>query len=471
MGSNINNPGNQFDLIIVGGGSAAFAAAIKANDLKLNTLLANDSLPLGGTCVNVGCVPSKFLIRAAEHIYYTSHSPFEGITPRGADIDFKKIIQQKKQLVEDMQKRKYVDLLEGLQFVTVLDGTAEFNDKQTLIINNQEYKGLKIIIATGSTTAIPSIEGLNEVQYLTNDTLFDLEELPQSLIIIGGGYIGLEIAQAYSRFGTKVTIVEMEDRILSTETKDITDELTETLTGEGIEIITNASIKRVSQKNQNMKVEMENKTIEATHLVIATGRKANTEKLSLDKAGIDTVKKGYIKVNEQFETNVSGVYAIGDVNTFPQFVYTAANEGTIAISNAFEGKENRINFEALPWVVFTNPQVAGVGMDEKAAEENSIGYEITVLPLSEVPRSIVSLNTRGFIKLIKNPETDLLLGARIVAPEGSELAMEISLAIRHKITIKEIVEALHPYLTLSEGIKLAAMSFTTDVKKMSCCAS
>ncbi len=213
------------------------------------------------------------------------------------------------------------------------------------------------------------------------------------------------------------------------------------------------------------------KQMEASHILIATGRKANTEKLRLDNAGIETVKKGYIKVNNQLQTNVSNIYAIGDVNTFPQFVYTAASEGSIAVTNAFQGVENKINFDALPWVVFTDPQVAGVGIDEKTAEEKGIPYEITVLQLSEVPRSIVSLNTRGFIKLIKNPETDLLLGARIIAPEGSELTMEISLAITYKITIKELVDAFHPYLTLSEGIKLAAMSFTTDVKKMSCCAS
>ena len=461
----------QYDLIIIGGGSAAFSAAIRANEMKLNTLLINSGLPLGGTCVNVGCVPSKFLIRAAENIYNASHSNFKGISAKGTDIDFKKIIQQKKNLVTEMQQKKYLDLLENLKYIKVVEDFASFKDKNIITVNDSEVKGIKIIIATGSTTDIPPIEGLNNVPYLTNDTLFDLEEQPKSMVIIGGGYIGLEIAQAYNRFGTRVTIVEMADRILSTETKDITDELTKQFISEGIEIITNASVKKVEQANGNIRVQLENKALEASHLVIATGRKANTEKLNLEKAGIETTRNGFIRVNEKLETNVSNVYAIGDVNTFPQFVYTAAYEGGIAIANAFQGAGQKVDYSSLPWVVFTEPQIAGVGMDEQEAEKNNIPFETTVLPLTEVPRSIAALDTRGFIKLIKNPVNDLLLGARIVAPEGSELTMEISLAIKYKITMKELISTMHPYLTLSEGIKLAAMSFTTDLKKMSCCAS
>ena len=464
----------QFNLIIIGGGSAAFSAAIKANELKMNTLLINDGLPLGGTCVNVGCVPSKFLIRAAEHAYKASHSPFEGISPNGAEINFQKIIQQKKQLVADLQQEKYVNLLSDLEFVNVVEGYAKFKNKNTILAGEEEFKGDKIIIATGSTTAIPSIDGIDDVPYLINDTLFDLEEQPESIIIIGGGYIGVEIAQAYHRLGTDVVLLEMKDRILSTETKDITDELTNYLTAEGIEILTGASINRVQQNGEKIAVDYEKEgkqhVLEAGHLVLATGRKANTEKIELDSAGVET-SRSFVKVNDKLETTTSGIYAIGDVNTFPQFVYTAAYEGDIAISNAFQDSNRSVDYSSLPWVVFTDPQVAGVGMDEKEAEEKNIPYETTVLPLTEVPRSKAALDTRGFIKLIRNPETDLLLGARIVASEGSELTMEAALAIRHSIKVKEIVSALHPYLTLAEGVKLAAMSFTTDIKKMSCCAS
>ncbi|CAN5298473.1 hypothetical protein BH23BAC1_BH23BAC1_43850 [soil metagenome] len=380
-------------------------------------------------------------------------------------------MQQKKKLVAEMQQKKYLDLINDLEFVTIIEGFASFIDKNSILVNDKEYKEIKIIIATGSSTLIPAIEGLEKVQYFTNDTLFDLEELPESLIIIGGGYIGLEIAQAYSRFGSKVSIIEMADHILSTETKDISDEITHYLNKEGIKIYTGNSVKQVKQVNNLVHVEMDNQNLVATHLVLATGRKANTENLNLENADIVLNSKGFIKVNEKLETNVPNIYAIGDVNIFPPFVYAAAYEGGIAVANAFEGSEKTVEYSSMPWVIFTDPQVVGVGIDEQAAQEENIPFETTSMPLSEVPRSVAAFDTRGFINLIRNPETDLLLGARIIAPEGSELAMEISLAIKYKVPVKDIIATLHPYLTLSEGIKLAAMSFTTDLKKMSCCAS
>lgn len=460
----------QFDLIIIGGGSAAFSAAIRANEMRLKTLLVNAGLPLGGTCVNVGCIPSKFLIRAAESVYRASHSAFDGIEPKGANVDFKKIIQQKNRLVAEMQRKKYLDLLKDLEFVHVLEGFAEFEDSNTIRVQAEQYRAIKIIIATGSTTAIPAIQGLNDVPYFTNSSFFDLEEQAESVVIIGGGYIGLEIGQAYNRLGTKVTIVEMQDRVLPAEATDIADVLTQQFKSEGIEIRTGASIKRVACEGQGVTVTLENEVIKATHLLIAAGRKANIDKLMLDKAGVET-QNGFIMVNKKLETNIPNVYAVGDVNALPQFVYTAAHEGGIAVANAFAGAEQTVDYSSLPWVVFTDPQVAGVGIDEREAMEKGLASETTVLPLTEIPKSIASLDTRGFIKLIRDPKSDLLLGARIVGAEGSELTMELSLAIKYKIPVKELASTLHPYLTLAEGVKLAAMSFTTDLKRMSCCAS
>lgn len=460
----------QLDLIIIGGGSAAFSAAIRANEMKLDTLLVNDGLPLGGTCVNVGCVPSKFLIRAAESIHRASHSPFDGITPMGVDVEFRKIIQQKNKLVADMQQRKYLDLLKELEFVQVLEGFAEFEDANIIRVHGEKYRAIKIIIATGSSVSVPAIDGLENVPYFTNSTFFDLEEQPESVVIIGGGYIGLEIAQAYNRFGTKVTIVEMQNWLLPAEAKDISDELTKQFRKEGIEIRTGASVKRVAPGDRGVTVTLENEVINATHLLVATGRKANIEKLLLNKAGVE-IQNGFIKVNDRLETNIPNIYAVGDVNAFPQFVYTAAHEGGIAVANAFAGAQHTVDYSSLPWVVFTDPQVAGVGMDEREATAKGIAFETAILPLTEIPKSIAALDTRGFIKLIKDPESDLLLGARIVATEGSELTMELSLAIKYKIPVKELVSTLHPYLTLAEGVKLAAMSYTTDLKRMSCCAS
>jgi mercuric reductase len=469
------NPDNQYELIIVGGGSAAFAAAIKANDREVKTLMVNGGLPIGGTCVNVGCVPSKFLVRAAESVNKAAHSSFNGITVCKPQIDFKKIIQQKRELVAGLQLRKYVDLLAGLPHVKVASGMAKFIGDRTLEVEGEQYEGLKIIIATGASTYIPPIEGLESVPYLTNISLFELEELPQSLIILGAGYIALEIAQAYHRLGTKVTILQRSATILSKQSQDVSEEIRKHLSDEGITILTEAVINKVWQDGDRIKVNYNhngsNDTLTATHLLVATGTKANTQVLDLDKAGVKTDEKGHVIVDNYLRTSHPDIFAVGDVTSFPAYVYTAAYEGSIAFQNAFYTPKQQVDFTVLPWVVFTDPQVAGVGMDGKEAAAKGIPYQATTLPLSEVPRSIAALDTRGFIKLIRNTETDLLIGARIVAPEGSELTMEVSLAIKYKIPVHELLNMFHPYLTLSEGIKLAALSFTMDVKKMSCCAS
>lgn len=472
-----NNTNNQFDLIIIGGGSAAFSAAITANELGLSTLMINGGLPIGGTCVNVGCLPSKHLIRAAESIYHASHSPFNGIMPNKPHWNYSSIIQQKKELVKTMQQKKYLDVVKNFPNLKIIEGMAEFVDTKTVRVNGKdEFTALKIIIATGSTTSIPPIEGLDKIDYLTNNTLFDLEEFPGSITIIGGGYIGLEIAQAYRRFGNRVRIIEYFDRILINETKDITDELTKYFTEEGIEIFTGVKLEKVFREGDKIILQgtqngQSIQFIEPGKLVVAAGRKPNTQNLGLDKIGIETLKSGHIKVNEYLETNVPNIYAVGDCNPNPPFVYTAAYEGKIAVQNAFNGANKKTDYTGMPWVIFTDPQVAGVGINEEQAEKQGIPYEAATLPLSEVPRAIAALDTRGFIKLIRNPETDKLLGARIVAPEGGELIMELSLAIKYGITVTELAESIHPYLTLSEGIKLAAISFKKDVGALSCCAS
>ena len=469
------NVDNQYDLIIVGGGSAAFAAAIKANGQEVKTLIINGGLPLGGTCVNVGCIPSKILIRAGESVHKASQSPFRGVTPNKPQVNFKEIILQTKELVADMQQRKYLDLLGGLPYVKVIEGFANFIGDRTIEVEGEQYEGLKVIIATGASTSIPPIEGLDTVPYLTNISLFELEEQPQSLVVLGAGYIALEIAQAYNRFGTRVTILQRSSTILSKQPKDVSDEITKHLADDGLTILTETSINKVWKDGEAIKINYDhngiNDTITASHILVATGTKANTEKLDLEKVGVKTDDKGHIIVDNYLTTSNPDIYAVGDVTSLPAYVYTAAYEGGIALQNAFYNPKQKVDFTGLPWVVFTDPQVAGVGMDEKEAEEKGIPYQATTLPLSEVPRSIAALDTRGFIKLIRNTETDLLIGARIVAPEGSELAMEISLAIKYKIPVKELVSTFHPYLTLSEGIKLAALSFTVDIHKMSCCAS
>ena len=473
-----SNDKNDYDLIIVGGGSAAFSAAIKAEGLRLTTLMVNAGLDFGGTCVNVGCVPSKNLIRAAETVYHATHSNFKGIKPRGVDIDFKQIIKDKKELVSALQQQKYMDVVSHFENLTMLKGWAKFVDTNTILVDGKDkYSATNIIIATGATTNIPNIEGLNNVGYLTNISLFDLEEKPESLTIMGAGYIGLEIAMAYNRLGVKVRIIEFTNRSLRTQTKDITDVLEVQMKSEGIDFLPNFRAFKFEKEGDNTIIHCKcpdgttTQLIEKGKILVATGTKPNTSKLGLENIDLKRTERGHIVVNEKMETNIPNIYAVGDVANTPAFVYTAATEGNTAVNNAFSLSKSSVDYSSLPWVVFTDPQIAGAGMDEIEAEAKGIPFEVSKLDLIHVPRALAAQDTRGFIKLIRNTETDKLIGGRVIAPEGGELIQQLSMAIKFGITVKDLAESFYPYLTLSEGIKLAAITFGKDVSKLSCCAS
>lgn len=475
---NSSQNGNHFDLIIIGGGSAAFSAAIKAESLGLTTLMVNGGLDFGGTCVNVGCVPSKTLIRAAETAYHATHSNFAGIKPKGVDIDFAQVIKDKKKLVATLQEKKYMDVVSDFKNLKMLTGWAEFIDSKTIEVDgNEKFTATTFLIATGATTNIPNIEGLNEIGYLTNVSLFDLEEKPESITIMGAGYIGLEIAMAYNRLGVKVRIIEFTDRVLRTQTPDISEVLETQMRKEGIEVLPNFRAVKFEKKGNETIIHCKcpdgsvTQIIEKGKVVVATGTKPNTQKLGLQNIGLALDKTGHILVNEKIETNLRNIYAAGDVTNTPPFVYTAAKEGSVAINNANSLAKTSVDYASLPWVVFTDPQIAGAGLDEAQAEAQNIPFEVSKLDLANVPRAIAANDTRGFIKLIRNTETDKLIGARIVAPEGGELIQQLSMAIKFNITVKELAESFYPYLTLGEGIKLAAITFGKDVSKLSCCAS
>lgn len=477
-----NAKNEKYDLIIIGGGSAAFAAAIKASELEKKVLMINNGLPIGGTCVNVGCVPSKTLIRNAEQFHKANHPNFSGIKPGQNKIDFKEVIRQKSELVSELRQGKYVDVLIDDPNVTILKAHAKLIDKNTVESNGKKFYAENILIATGSTTFVSDIPGLKEAGYLTNETLYELVELPEHLIVIGGRYIALENSQMFARLGSKVTILQRSFRILPDEMSDVTETLKEYLEGEGIEIKTGVKIKSVEKKNGKIFVNAsvkdavspdsigEDETIEGTHIFVATGRKGNTNGLGLENLGIELYKQDFIKTNDYLQTSVPNIYAAGDVTGEFLFVYSAAYEGSLAVENILNDNPTPKDYSVFPWVIFTDPQVAGVGLDENQAYEKKIDYEVSIVRLTNVPRSLAARNTKGFIKLLRNKESHKLIGARILASEGSELLMEISLAIKYGITVKELKQMFHPYLTLSEGIKIAAISFDKDVHKLSCCA-
>lgn len=462
-------------LLIIGGGSAAFAAAIEAHGLGARVTIVNDGLPIGGTCVNVGCVPSKTLLRAAEANHVPNEQRFAGIDSSSRLADFGEVVAQKRQLVEALRQAKYLNVIEPLDAVERINGHARFVGPKTIEVDDKRIEADRVIVATGASPAVPPIEGIDETDYLTNETAFELEELPESLVVLGANYIGLECAQMFARFGTKVTILELQSQILPTETSDVAEELRRHLAEEGIDVWTEATTNRVEADADGVVLEVEHKgavhRLRAEKLLVATGRVPNIRNLGIQEGGISLDEAGFVTVDSYLETTAQGVYAAGDVTGGPMFVYTAAYEGKLAARNALSDQQpGAVDFRPLPWVVFTDPQVAGVGIDEKQALEKGFEPQTTTLPLSEVPRAIAARDTRGFIKLIRDRDSDRLLGGRIVAPEGSELLMELAVAIRHQMTVGELAGMLHPYLTLSEGVRLAALTFDKRVEELSCCA-
>ncbi|QED28121.1 mercury(II) reductase [Microvenator marinus] len=459
--------------LIIGGGSAAFAAAIEAHGLGARVTIVNDGLPIGGTCVNVGCVPSKFLLRAAEAHHFPTHHRFAGIKGT-SKVNFSEVIAQKRALVESLRQAKYIDVIDPLDRVQYRQARARFVGPKTVEVDGEHITADHILIATGTTPAVPPIDGLDAVDYLTNETAFELNELPESMVILGGSYVGLEIAQIFSRFGTRVTVLEAQPQILPAEANDLSEGLAAYFGDEGIEVVTNAQTTRIRSGDNkvvlSVDVNGQPREFSAERLLVATGRRPNSDALGLDKAGVAVDTHGFITVDSALNTTAENIYAAGDVIGHPMFVYTDAYEGKLAARNALSPQTSKVNYHPLPWVVFTDPQVAGVGFDERQAAEEGFDPQSTVLPLTEVPRAIAARDTRGFIKLIRDRHTDRLLGARILAPEGSELLMEIAVALRQEMTVAELADILHPYLTLSEGIRLAALSFDKKLEALSCCA-
>ncbi len=462
-------------IIIIGGGSAAFAAAIRAAELGVSVTMVNEGLPIGGTCVNVGCVPSKTLIRAAATWYRCRSFEFEGISCTPGHLDFARVIAQKNALVTSLRQQKYQDVLKNYPQIQFISGWGKIENPYTVRVNHQRIQGDRIIIATGASPKIPNIPGIHQVPYLTSTSAMALTEVPDSLIVLGGRFVALELAQMFHRFGSQVTLLQRSERILPQLPPSVSEELTQHLVAEGVVIQTGVQLLKIEGNLQEITVQFQQKgkqqTLRARKLLVATGRQPNSHNLGLDQLGIQRKANQGILVDDYLQTTVPGIFAAGDVLGEHMFVYTAAYEGKLAAENAIQGFHKKRDYSILPWVVFTDPQVAGVGLDEQTARDQGIPAETVVLPLSEVPRALAARDTRGMIQLVRNTQTDQLIGGHVVAAEGGEIIMEIAMAIRAGVTTAQLAETFHPYLTLSEGIKLAALSFRKDIHQLSCCAT
>ncbi len=466
-------PGNgRYDLAVIGAGSAGFSAAITAAETGAQVALIGHGT-IGGTCVNVGCVPSKTMIRAVEIMHQArAASRFAGIKAQANIADWSALTAQKDDLVAQLRQAKYIDLLPSYDNVTYLEGAARLTEGG-VSVDGATVKAGKVIIATGSSPSLPDIPGIEDVPCLNSTQALELKTLPKSLLVIGGGYIGCELAQMFARAGIKVTIV-CRSRLLPGAEPEISAALTGYLRGEGISVRDGLSYREIRRTGKGIALEASEgggqTVIEAELLLATTGRRPNTESLGLGEMGVDLLPNGGIKVDGRMRTTRVGVYAAGDVTGRDMFVYMAAYGAKVASTNAMNGDAMHYDNRAMPWVVFTDPQVAGVGLSEAAARKRGIEVKTSVLALENVPRALAARDTRGLIKLVADGASNELIGAQIMAPEGAESIQTAALAIKCKMTVSELGQTVFPYLTTVEGLKLAALTFDKDVSKLSCCA-
>ena len=482
-----------FDLVIPGSGSAAFAAAIRAKELG-KTAVMTEMRTLGGTCVNRGCLPSKNLIEAARLVYDTAHPRYPGLAPAQLGIDFPLLVAQKDEIIHEYRHQHYASLIdeadeEGPNPIQVVQGRAVFVDPHTVEVTApdgtlHQLTGDQVLIATGSSPLIPSIPGLADTPYLTSDLLpsqeeMELTELPRSLIIIGGGYIALELGQMFARFGTDVTILERSGRILKDYEPEISLALTDILREEGIRIITHARVRQVSGDSGEVQVTAEirgqERHLQASKLLVATGRSPNTDGIGLERAGVQLDNQGAVMVDAYLRTSVPHIWAAGDVigrETQSQVATpVGAHDGGIAASNALAGTNRRVDHTVIPRTIFTDPQVAVVGLTDEEANARGIACQCNTIPLSVVPRAGAIRDTRGVIKMVLERPTRRVVGVSMLGVNAGEVIHEAAMAIRFGATTDDFIDMIHVYPTMAEALKIVAISFTKDVYKLSCCAS
>ncbi len=473
------NNGQQLHVAIIGTGSGAFACALRAVENGARVTLIERKPIIGGTCVNIGCVPSKIMIRAAHIAHLQQHHAFDGIKKHKPVIDRQQLLAQQQARVDELRAAKYENILESKPEISLVKGDARFKDANTLIVDQEhgdftEIKADRFLIATGASASIPPIPGLAETPYWTSTEALEAEVLPESLCVIGSSIVALELAQAYLRLGTKVTLLARHS-IMFNEDPDIGSELHKILEAEGMTILDHTQAQAISYQKGLLSSgkftinTTQRQTLICDQLLIATGRPPNTGSLGLEKAGVVMDSDGAISVDDHMRTNIEHIYAAGDCSNQPQFVYVAAAAGTRAAIN-MTGGDAAINLSAMPAVMFTEPQMATVGLTEAEAQHNNIKTDTRLLPLENVPRALANFETKGFVKLVIEESSRRLIGAQILAPEAGEMIQTAVLAIHNQMTIEDLAGQLFPYLTMVEGIKLCAQTFNKDVKELSCCA-
>ncbi|MGC9544572.1 mercury(II) reductase [Streptomyces sp. UG1] len=477
----MSSANSGYELAVIGSGGAAFAAAIAAR-AKGSSVVMVERGTTGGTCVNTGCVPSKALLAAAEARHVALAQPFPGIATSAGSVDFPALIGGKTALVDDMRADKYTGLASEYGW-EILRGTASFTgtaDGPALHValaggGTTTIEAAHYLIATGSAPWAPPIDGLEQAGYLTSTTAMELEALPESMIVVGGNYIGLEQGQLFARLGTEVTVIEALDRLAPFEEPEVSEAIEQVFRDEGIGVHTAATVTAVRRGPDGYTLTAARGgdmfELKAEQLLVATGRRPVTDGLNLEAVGVKTGERGEIVVDEHLRTGNERIWAAGDVTGHPQFVYVAAAHGTLVADNALDGAGRTLDYQRLPRVTFTTPAIAAAGLTDAQAVAQGYACDCRVLPLEHVPRALVNRDTRGLIKLVAEAGTGRLLGAHVIAEGAGDVIAAAVYALANAMTVQQMADLWCPYLTMAEGLKLAAQTYTRDVAKLSCCAS
>jgi len=455
----------KYDAVVIGSGQGGNPLAHRLADLGWTVALVEKS-HLGGTCINTGCTPTKTMVASAQVAHYVRNAGRWGIEAGGIRVDLPAIIARKNRVVESFRsgQQSRVDARKTLRLYR---GEARFVSPHQVRVGDDVLESERIFINTGARPAIPSLPGLDSVDYLTNASIMELQELPQHLLVLGGGYIGLEFGQMFRRFGSRVTIIYRGEHILAREDGDIVAELQKALEAEGIRFVRINEVICVDKNNGQVSLTVEGSdptttTVTGSHLLMAVGRKPNSGQLELKKAGVETDAAGFIKVNSRLETSVAGIWALGDVKGGPAFTHISYNDFQIIYANLVEGRNLTADSRIVPYSVFTDPQLGGVGMTEKEARKKGYKLKIGKMPMSYVARAIERDETAGLMKIVVDAATDRILGASILAAEGGELVQVLGTVMLAGLPYTLLKGAVYIHPTLAEGF----FSLMEDVKPL-----
>jgi len=455
----------EYDLVVVGSGGAAMSAAITARRAERSVLLI-EARTLGGTCVNVGCVPSKALLRIAGHRGAAAADPFAGAPTSAGPVDLAALITQKDDLIAHLRQDKYTAVADAYGF-EVRPGLAAFDDDGEFTVDDRPLSGGAYLLATGAGPARPDLPGVDEVDYLTSTSAMELIELPESLLVIGGGYVGMEQAQLFAGLGVQVTVI---GRLAPGAEPELRQVMRAAFARDGIRVLEYRARTVEADENGVTVVTDTGLRASAARVLVATGRAPRTAALNPTAAGVKTDESGFIIVDAQQRTANPRIFAAGDVTGGPQYVYVAAAQGRVAAANAF-GATERVDYTGLPAVMFTRPQLASAGMSEQQALAAGYDCECRSLPLSDVPRALVNFDTLGAVKLVADAATGRLLGVHAAAEGAGELMLAATYAIKAGMTVTDLADTWAPYLTMAESLRLAAKLFEPGAPlPSSCCA-